>query len=87
MEVFSTITSPVFSELVIVTTSYGAAHLHQDVKFFETLRKMYEVRPFKLLFLPIVPEYQKGRRELAEALDSMIAKGSFDFFDSPPTLR
>ena len=63
---------------------------------FETLRKMNETRPFKLLFSFEGPCFvPKGnRRELVEpqwevkaALDSVAAEGLLDFLDSPPTLR
>jgi len=89
MGVFSTITSPVFSELVIVIGGHVVTFLPRDAALFETLRKMNEIRPFKLVFLPDAPEYrqEKVRRELAEALDSVAAEGLLDFLDSPPTVR
>ena len=89
VEVFSTITSPVFSELAIVISGYMVTYLPRDVALFETLRKMNEVRPFKLvLTFDAMEIYQeKLRRELKEALDSVVAKGFLDFLDSPPTIR
>jgi len=89
VEVFSTITSPVFSELAIVISGYMVTYLPRDVTLFETLRKMNEVRPFKLvLTFDAMEIYQeKLRRELKEALDSVVAKGFLDFLDSPPTIR
>ena len=50
---------------------------------------MNEVRPFKLLFLLSVPDQiqWEGLRELEEALYSVIARGSLDFLDSPPSIR
>ena len=88
-EVFSTITSPVFSELVIVHTSTTVGHLPQEVALFDALRTMDVIRPFKLVFLLEVPDdsQAKVRRELAEALDSVNARGLLDFLDSPPTIR
>jgi len=88
MEVFSTITSPVFSELVIVLTSRDVDYLHWG-GLFRTLRAMNEDRPFKLVFFLEGLHFSLGeaRRKLARALDSMITKGLFDFLDSSPTIR
>lgn len=83
MWVFSTITSPAFSELVIITGDY----LPQNVTLFETLRKMNQVKPFKLVFLSEVPDGWYARRRLEEGLDLVTTKGFVDFLDSPPTVR
>ena len=88
MDVFSTIASPVFTDLVIAHTGYAVANLPQEIALFETLRKMKGMRSFKLVFL-LEPSdfYQENiRRELAGALDSVVANGSLDFLDSPPTI-
>jgi len=89
MEVFSTITSPVFFELVIVLA--GSDMVYSRWKYmFETLRAMSEVRPFVLVFLLEVPDFSQGeesRRKLARALDLVTAEGLLDFLDSPPTIR
>ena len=78
-----------FSELVLVIAGHTVTYLPQDVTLFETLSKMYEAKPFNLVFLPEAPGlYQKEvRRGLAEALDSAVAEGLLDFLDSPPTIR
>ena len=89
MEVFSTITSPVFSELVIVLRVKAAARLPSEVTLFETLRTMNEIRTFKLVFLLVAPDLHRenARRKLAGALHLAVAGGLFDFLDSPPTIR
>ena len=89
MDVFSTITSPVFSELVIVTTEGYHLYLPRDLLMFETLRAMNEIIPFKLVFLLETSEQflRKAQQELAGALEFMTAKGLLDFLDSPPTTR
>ena len=89
MKVFSTITSPVFSEFVILTWGDTAVRLPSAVKFFKTLHAMNNVRPFILSFLLMSPDWclREQRRELAEALDLVAARGLFDFFDSPPTIH
>lgn len=86
MGTFSTITSPVFSELVVVLWEHGIASLPSDVVLFETLRIMNEIKPFKLVFLvEVVGLYQEEeRRELTKALDSVMGRGLLDFLDSPP---
>ena len=82
MEVFSTITSPVFSELVILIRDDEAVRLLSEVTLFETLHTMNEIRPFKLVFLLI----GGAQRDSVGALDLAIARGFFDFFDTPPTI-
>jgi len=102
-EVFSTITSPVFSELVIILSGREVTYLTQGVTLFETLRKMNEVRPFKLVFSLVdwdddregrkwmsamAPlESNELRRGLREALDYVAGKGFLDILDPPPTAR
>jgi len=87
MEIFSTITSPVFSELVIVVEGDDTSGIPSDFTFFETLRTMNEVRPFKLVFsldsqIPAI--YDRVERQgLVEALDLVNAQGLLDFLDSP----
>jgi hypothetical protein len=89
MEVFSTITSPVFSELIIIIMANAVTRLPSETPFFETLRTMNDVRPFKLVFLLADPEFfwEEAQRKLAEALDSVTARGLLDFLDSPPIIR
>jgi len=95
MEVFSTITSPVFSELVVVLKADGITYLSHEAMLFQTLRKMHGVRPFKLVFLfeglcyvkpGIQWELAEARQELKRALDYLISKGFLDFLDSQPTI-
>ena len=96
MGAFSSITSPVFSELVVVLAGEALVNLPQAAVLFETLRRMKEVRHFQLVFSFEGPclMLKEGRwglvepqQELKRALDSVAAKGFLDFLDSPPTLR
>jgi len=91
MEMFSTITSPVFSELVIVLEGDEIAGLLSDVELFETLRKMNEVRPFTLVFLVKADEPYCGRTEEMERLKDVITlatvTGLLNFLDSRPVVR
>lgn len=86
---FSTITSPVFFELVIVVTYRGVKNLPQGAKLLETLRETNEKRPFKLEFSFAVTDllWEEERRELARSSDAMAVKSCVDFLDSPPTIR
>jgi len=99
IEVLSAITSPVFSELVIVLwTDNHITRFPWNPVLFQTLRTMREVRPFELVFLLDMnsPHLRHGEarrnvvealRKFTKALDSVIAKGLLDFLDSPPTIR
>ena len=89
MEVFSTITSPLFSKLVIIVQANGVACLPSELPLFETLHTMHKVKPFKLVFLLTGPDFlqEEVRRELAGALDSVTGRGLLDFLASPPTIR
>ena len=97
---FSTITSPVFSELVIIIPDHLLTYLAQEVRFFETLRKMNEVRPFKLVFFLVDLDNDQGGRKRRsaslplkseelwrgwrEAMDSEAARKSLPDFLDPP---
>jgi len=87
MEIFSTITSPVFSELVVVVKGDETSDISSDFTFFEALRTMKEVRPFKLVFsfdtTTRITRGEKEQRRLAEVLDMVNAEGLLDFLDSP----
>ena len=86
MGVFSTITSPMFSELVIIIGN-SVAYLTQNIRFFETLRRMHELRPFKLVFLLKASDRWNTPRGFARVLESVAVKSLIDFLDSPPVIR
>ena len=89
--VFSTITSPVFSEFVVVVLAERFARLLFDGTVFDTLRTMHEVRPFELVFLILhvsgssLP--QEDRRAFERDVESATAKGRLDFLISLPKVR
>ena len=89
MEAFSTITSPVFSELIVVIWYEQFTSLPSDIAFFKTLSMMNEVRPFKLGFLLQVhsPPSREGRLRLERAVESLTETGRLDFLNSPTTIR
>jgi len=88
MDVFSTITSPVFSELCVVLEG-DMTFLPQNVVPLEALSKMNEIRPFKLVFLVEVLKFFGWgmRRRFERTLDSVIARGLLKSFDSLPVIR
>lgn len=88
-EVFSTITSSVFSELVVIFMGNAAAYLPQEVALFNALRRMHKVRPFKLMFLfeGPYPALGEARCVMARGLEYVTAKGHLDFLDSSPTIH
>ena len=89
MGVFSTIASPVFSELVIIIENDVDSSSASQAGLFETLHALSGVRPFKLVFLLVGLEPFLGevRRKFADILDSVTARGLLDFLNSPPTIR
>lgn len=89
MDAFMTITSTVFSELVVVLSIYDIVHLFLEAKcVFHTLRKMNEFRRFKLVLLLEIQDRPQGEGQVLEdALKVATADGIFDFLDSPPTIR
>jgi len=85
--VFSTIASPLFSELVIALRHHET-DLSHGITFLKALQRMNGVRPFKLVFLLEVSDFQEERRELTKALDSVTARGLLDFLiPRPPSVE
>lgn len=87
MQVFSTIKSPVFSELAVVVTSDTVTNLPWDLMFFKTLHRMNEIRPFKLEFLPDASDShrEKLRRMLEGALNLATAQGFLNLSSPYPS--
>lgn len=87
MKIFSTITSPVFSELVLTAWYDEIGHLPTAFVLFKKLSEMYEIRPFKLVFLLEVPYAYEGNAQqvLMGVLDSVAEKGFLDFLPHRPT--
>ena len=88
MDTFSTITSPSFSELLIVLREGEIKNLSPDTAFFHALRIIHEIKGFRLVFLLHILHWPLGERvALGRALESAAAKGLFDSLDSPPIIR
>ena len=77
MDVISTVTSPVFSELVFLLEEDTIARLPLDDDLFETIRAMYEVRSFELVFFLVVsnPFRVEARQRLVGALGFVTENG------------
>ena len=89
-----------FSELVIIISGCTLTYLSQEITFFETLRKMNEIRPFKLVFFLVdwdndregggvgvgLPPMESAEllREWSEAMDTAAARKGFLDFYDPP---
>jgi len=85
-DIFFTITSPVFSEIVLVfrrTELFRPYHIP-----FETFREMYSKRKFRLVFcLEVLKKYRNvGLNVMRRRMDLEIARKRLDFLASPPTL-
>ena len=89
LEAFSTITSPVFSELVIVLQGVDAIMaLLSEVALFQTLSRMNEIRPFKLVFLLEGMGCLREERLMMEGvIRRVVEESSLDFLASPATIR
>ena len=84
-----TITSPVFSDVVIILRE-GTI---QDMVFiqhvvFSTMRSLYEVKPFRLVFSLEIWEGDKENivEMLKRCIDVETAKGGLDFLPCPPVI-
>ena len=87
MDLFSTITSSVFSEVVIVFENSDTDDLFR-CRLFIILRDMYEVKPFCLVFSL---EIWEGDREctterLKGYIEAETAKGGLEFLLCPPAI-
>ena len=89
VDMFSTIASPVFFELIVVLWYDQFAYLPSDTRFFEILRVMSEIRPFKLVLLLQVScsPSRERRRRFEKATELLIERELLAFLDSPVTIR
>lgn len=83
-KLLSAITSPVFSEIVIVFTGDDVRFPPQGVP--GVLREMYEVRKFRLVFCleSLDSARESNLRGLKLATQREVAEGFFDFLPCPP---
>ena len=81
--------TPVFSELIMFVRASGVTRASFDIALSETLRAMNQVRPFRLVFLPVTPDPLLGeaRQKLEGAFDSVTARCLLDCLDSPPIIH
>jgi len=85
-DIFSTITSPEFAEIILV---FQRPDLYRPYYIpFDVFREMYSKRKFRLVFcLEVLKEYRPVWLEiLRQRMDSEITHQRLDFLASPPTL-
>jgi len=86
-ELLSTITSSVFSEVVMVLED---SDVHDVIPWglFSVVRSMYEVKPFHLVFSLEIWEGDRKRatERFKRLIDAEAAKGGLDFLPCPPVI-
>lgn len=88
-DLFSTITSPVFSDLVIVLQSDCVSIYNRRFRqvLFGLLRGMYEVKPFRLIFCLESQKVQDHTMaEFKREIDAEVVEGGLDFLPCPPVV-
>ena len=88
-DLLPTITSPVFSDIVIVVESGTIQNPHPSSHVsFELMRHLYEVKPFRLVFCLEVwdGDREVALRRLKEYIDGEAAKGVLEFLPCPPLI-
>lgn len=85
-ELLATITSPVFSEIVVVFTEEDAHWPPQGIT--DVLREMYGIQKFRVVFCLETLEALRtsNLRALTLATQREVASGSFDFLPCPPLI-
>lgn len=89
MDILSTITSPVFSDLVIIFEDKAARYVHLLYHtLFSMVRRMYEVRPFRLVFRLEIRggDHEETARMLKECIDAQVVRGELWFLPCPPVI-
>jgi hypothetical protein len=86
-DIFSTIKSPVFSEIVLV---FQRPDLYRPCFIpFDTFRQMHSERKFRLVFsLEVAKRHEDpGLQVMGYRMGYEVAQRRLDFLESPPTLR
>lgn len=85
-ELLSTITSPLFSEIIVVFSERDI-HCPSEV-LARILREMYEIREFRVVFrLETLEESRvKNLHAVTLATGAAVAAGLYDFLPDPPSV-
>jgi hypothetical protein len=86
-DIFSTIDSPVFSEIILV---FQRPDLYRPFYIpFDMFRQMYSERKFRLVFsVEVAKKYRDaGMRVMQGRLADEVSRQALDFLENPPTLR
>ncbi|KAF9783267.1 hypothetical protein BJ322DRAFT_1110147 [Thelephora terrestris] len=83
-EFLSTITSPVFSEIVVIFPESGASCTWETLA--RVMHSLYEIRGFSVVFCLEGSETSRaeGQRELTVETEKAVAAGLYDFLPHPP---
>jgi hypothetical protein len=85
-DIVSTITSPVFSEVILV---FQFADLYRPYRVpFDMIREMHSKKKFRLVYcLEVSKKYRDEiLQTMRQRMEWEIAHGRLDFLESPPTL-
>ena len=87
IEALSTITSPVFSEVVIVIVSEEAGWWHKPLA--EVLSEMYKTKEFKAVFRVQTPEELRvpALQRFTSSTRQAVEEGRYDFLPRPPVVH
>ena len=82
--IFSTITSPAFSEVVVVFSEFDVRWLSRSLD--KVLREMYEIKEFRVAFcLETLEELRVlNLHQLTWETKAAVARGVYDFLLPPP---
>ena len=86
IELLSTITSPAFSEVVVLFI--GNENTLRVRELEEKLREMYEVRKLQVSFCMLAPDHlvEEKLRQLALETAEVVQSGCYSFLPSPPSV-
>lgn len=86
-DIFSTIKSPVFSEIILVFQRPDLCRPYYVP--FDMFRQMHSERKFRLVFcLEVAKRYKDAALQvMLQRMESEVTQRKLDFLESPPTLR
>jgi len=84
----STITSPLFSEVVLISEPVSEGHAILRPSLINIVGGMYQVKPFRLVFCLWVWDGDQGdaMERFKAGLDEEVVQGTFGFLTYPPVI-
>jgi len=88
MNLLSTITSPLFSDVVIIPEASTEHRASLRFTLFSVVRDMYQVKPFRLVFCLWTWDGDQGNpvEGFKTILDAEVTQGTFGFLPYPPVI-